>query len=630
MTLAESCYSKMFSYCTSLTTAPILPAMTLATNCYESMFYGCTSLTTVPTLPAMTLATNCYKSMFYGCSSLTTAPTLPALGLANYCYEQMFYSCTQLNYVKCLANDRDLINDGLTTGGWLHGVAPTGTFVKLNGAEWSIPGADGIPEGWDVENADVFTFIGDGGSGPWFDGSSWSNYEMPAEGSDVIIQAQAFIDGGTAIAGDVYLYGGGITIEESGQFIHTNSVKVTLQKWTTGFGNNSSAKNGWYTIASPFTESFTPSEDMLSGVYDLYYYDEAHAKWCNYKQEGDHYHFNIEPRKGYLYANSDPQNLSFTGWTPATNATFAVPLSYTATAGNLKGFNLVGNPFSCNVTGNVALGGEALTMYYIVDGGSELYAAALSERAIKPCEGFFVQATGADQQLVFNPATTRRETPAQPAYIRIEAGNDSFMDRAYVQFDSGNTLRKMSLCDDTPKVYVMHDGKDYAAATIGRDAPWQVSTLPVHFEAAENGTYTINVNVENVDLDYLHLVDNMTGADVDLLASDGGDAINRVSTYRFEAKTTDYASRFKLVFSLGDADEDNDGDNGEPFAYYNGSEWVIANGENATLQVVDVMGCIVICRDAARHVSTNGLAPGVYVLRLIDGESVRTQKIFVE
>ena len=47
------------------------------------------------------------------------------------------------------------------------------------------------------------------------------------------------------------------------------------------------------------------------------------------------------------------------------------------------------------------------------------------------------------------------------------------------------------------------------------------------------------------------------------------------------------------------------------------------------LQVIDMMGRVIVSRDAARYVSTNGVAPGVYVLRLIDGDSVRTQKIVV-
>ena len=94
--LADSCYSGMFNGCTSLTTAPELPATVLADRCYSSMFSSCTSLTTTPELPATVLATGCYSSMFYGCTSLTTAPELPATALADRCYYSMFRGCTSL------------------------------------------------------------------------------------------------------------------------------------------------------------------------------------------------------------------------------------------------------------------------------------------------------------------------------------------------------------------------------------------------------------------------------------------------------------------------------------------------------------------------------------------------------
>ena len=66
----------------------------LSSYCYGNMFEGCTSLTTAPSLPATTLADNCYMSMFAGCTSLTTAPSLPATELVDYCYDSMFSLCT--------------------------------------------------------------------------------------------------------------------------------------------------------------------------------------------------------------------------------------------------------------------------------------------------------------------------------------------------------------------------------------------------------------------------------------------------------------------------------------------------------------------------------------------------------
>jgi hypothetical protein len=100
--IASNCFSFMFYDCTSLTTAPSLPATTLASYCYSSMFYNCTSLTTAPSLPARTLANNCYANMFNGCTSLTTAPSLSATTLADFCYSSMFYNCTSLTTAPSL------------------------------------------------------------------------------------------------------------------------------------------------------------------------------------------------------------------------------------------------------------------------------------------------------------------------------------------------------------------------------------------------------------------------------------------------------------------------------------------------------------------------------------------------
>ena len=95
-TMADDCYQYMFRGCTSLISAPELPATTLAKNCYKNMFQGCTSLISAPELPATTLTNNCYKNMFQGCASLISAPELPATTLADFCYQNMFRDCTSL------------------------------------------------------------------------------------------------------------------------------------------------------------------------------------------------------------------------------------------------------------------------------------------------------------------------------------------------------------------------------------------------------------------------------------------------------------------------------------------------------------------------------------------------------
>ena len=181
--------------------------------------------------------------------------------------------------------------------------------------------------------------------------------------------------------------------------------------------------------------------------------------------------------------------------------------------------------------------------------------------------------------------------------------------------------------------------------------------MPLNFKAKENGTYTISVDVDNVELGYLHLIDNMTGADVDLLTPPacghplsegeaqsgaelgeetaagripplrGGQGESKQPSYTFTAKTTDYESRFRLVFSIcEDANDDN-----EAFAFISNGN-IIVNGEG-TLQVFDVLGHQLVTKQLSTlnsKLSTLNYKSGVYVLRLIDGDTIRTQKIVIE
>ena len=118
--------------------------------CYYKLFYGCTSLTTAPELPATNLAESCYSSMFNGCTSLTTAPELPATNLAIECYSSMFNGCKKLSYIKALF----LTSPSNTyTGNWVSGVASAGTFVKNSEATWTVTGVNAVPNGWTIETA---------------------------------------------------------------------------------------------------------------------------------------------------------------------------------------------------------------------------------------------------------------------------------------------------------------------------------------------------------------------------------------------------------------------------------------------------------------------------------------------
>ena len=118
--------------------------------CFGQLFYGCTSLTTAPVLPATTLANACYSQMFEGCTSLTASPELHATTLAEYCYQYMFRNCSSLNHIKMMAND---ISATSCLQLWVRDVAASGTFVKNSAAQWDVSGNSGVPSGWTIEYA---------------------------------------------------------------------------------------------------------------------------------------------------------------------------------------------------------------------------------------------------------------------------------------------------------------------------------------------------------------------------------------------------------------------------------------------------------------------------------------------
>lgn len=137
----------------SIVVPPALPCtdFSVGSNCYRGFFYNCSSLATAPALPATTLQASVYNQMFYNCISLEVAPDLPALTLLSDCYMQMFRGCTRLRYVKAMFTTEPAY--GLCHQ-WLKGVAASGTFIKNRAATWADNVQNGVPSGWTVELAD--------------------------------------------------------------------------------------------------------------------------------------------------------------------------------------------------------------------------------------------------------------------------------------------------------------------------------------------------------------------------------------------------------------------------------------------------------------------------------------------
>jgi hypothetical protein len=97
------------------------------------------------------LSSYCFQGMFAS-SSLSKAPVLPALTLVAGCYNQMFRYCSNLNYIKSLFTT-DISTGSSYTYAWVQGVSKSGTFVKNTNATWSRKDNNSIPVNWTIEYA---------------------------------------------------------------------------------------------------------------------------------------------------------------------------------------------------------------------------------------------------------------------------------------------------------------------------------------------------------------------------------------------------------------------------------------------------------------------------------------------
>ena len=360
-------------------------------------------------------------------------------------------------------------------------------------------------------------------------------------------------------------------------------------------------KDHYYLIASPIgTVSPDKVTNMLTNTYDLYYFDHAATdgmEWITYKagEGATDPGFDLEACKGYLYANSEDVTLTFKGFPYTGNG--QVTLTKT---GNTywEGWNLVGNPFDDD-----AFIGRSF--YKMNNDGTDLIS---STGAIEAMEGVFVVANTNGETLTFS---TEDSGKTSALVINLTRDRGVAIDRAIVRFGESDFLPKRMLNPDNTKLYIPQANVDYAVVP----AEAEVGEMPLSFKADHNGTYTLSFASEEVSFSYLHLIDNMTGADVDLLST---------SNYTFSARTTDYASRFRLVFATG-------ANAGDVFAFYSNGSWIINNDGDATLQVVDAMGRILSSENISGSTSKAiHSAPGVYMLRLINGDNVKVQKIIVK
>lgn len=447
-------------------------------------------------------------------------------------------------------------------------------------------------------------------AGDWNVESNWSWNNIPNEPAVVISKACNIPNSYTANVDNIIIAtGGSLTIADGGQLI-SNSVAAKVHKTIDAWANNS----GWYLLSSPIHNAAISGDsptisNLVTGSYDLFRYNESDNMWQIYKTPTPAFTY-FEDGRGYLYRNAATQYVTFTG---NTNTSVTYNLSYANEIDALKGFNIIGNPLTHDITwGDITKTNVNTVGYYTLgtDGNWTVHNSSgdLSTNKIAPMQGFLVQANGASPSVTFGAAGKNSESKANNDYIKFVVGNSQYNDVTYALFDKGDGINKIDHRNaEIPMLYIPQDGKNYAIATMGDDT----QMFDLSFEAKTMGTYTISMNAKG-NFSYIHLIDRLTGDDTNLLIED----------YSFIGSPQDNAERFivKLSYDNGSSTDS------ETFAYQSGNE-IIVNGEG-TLEVYDVTGRKVMTTTINGVETINGLNSGVYIFRVI-GETLRTQKIVV-
>ena len=517
---------------------------------------------------------------------------------------------------------------------------------------------------WNWEHQDYYN---------WNDESCWytdSDHEEPAgriptSADDVII-----LPGATCfMSGDWGYAFASLTIEDGAclyapQFAENfvATVKKNIQPY------EEEENDGWYLLSFPTdvekAETLANGPDFIgAGMitmdrnFDLFYFDqsfpgnpegdETAGEWRNFKYyvannlpfKAPVYYFEGEPMNtnAYLYANAEETTLSFTGtlWTGNNYHYKVLPINDEADEA-AQGVHLIGNPYTCNayIDSDDLYDDDWVDCFYYLNeyrNDVEIYNGEdVSYTLLAPMTAFFVKVSEEfvdddwdDKEISLEPwhkrqhdkeeyETLRSRSTSKGSTMSIGLTSNGLRHDRVILNGKGKECTKFSLSSRTPKIFVPQGNKKYAmASTVG------ANVMPLCFTTKTNGIYTLNFNTKNMDCSYLHLIDNATGADIDLL---------QTPSYTFNSEDANYANRFRLVFSEEATNEIPDS-----FAYLSNGELMINNSGNATLQVMDLTDNILSTENIEGGYSKSlNLSAGVYVVRLSNGSDVKTQKIEVK
>ena len=488
-------------------------------------------------------------------------------------------------------------------------------------------------------SAPTIEFINDG---DWNTAGNWNTGAVPSTTDDVIIKANATINGDIEVK-HLSVEGGSLTIESGSLtvadimvnnyaedliikdgaqlFQGYDKVKGTfVMKINKPEDWNEWNKTGWQFIASPFINAAV-SQFTSADTYDLYKFDGQYLteEWRNHKDPEDGEDFETKFVSGRGYMASYQKNTTATLSGTFNNATL---IDYPVTYQDIQegkphwpNFHLLGNPFTFDMDlSKLSMTGMAEGVAMVNDGGTYDY---MTTGTIKVGDGFFVKSTAANPVVSYSNVPTRGGNDDNASdNISVRVSSSATRDNVVLNFagsDKAGFPKLNAFNEDAAYLYVVSEEQRYGIFNYDKD----VNEVSLSFEAQKMGKYTISVDAEG-EYETIVLVDRQTGIETNMLLED----------YSFTATSSskENTDRFLVRFTFrSDVNED-----AKHFAYQSGDELIIE--AEGTVQLFDVTGRMLYIGEVESHgerINVGHLNNAAYILRLVNEEGVKVQKVII-
>jgi hypothetical protein len=238
----------------------------------------------------------------------------------------------------------------------------------------------------------------------------------------------------------------------------------------------------------------------------------------------------------------------------------------------------------------------------------------LTSGSINVGDGFFVKSVAASPSVSYGTRGGNNDNASENINIRIS--NSTSRDNVVLNFagaDNAGFPKLNAMNEDVAYLYVVDNNERYGIFNYDKD----VKEVPLSFEAQKMGNYTISVDAEG-EYETIVLVDRQTGIETNMLLED----------YKFTATTSkkENTDRFIVRFTFkSDVETES-----KIFAYQSGDELIIE--DEGTVQLFDVTGRMLHISDVksrGERINVGQLNKAAYILRLVNGEGVKVQKVII-